>query len=541
MAANAIASGSAILTANADGLKSGLDKAANDVKGWGAKVQGSAGGAGGKSGGKAGGGGMLGSLLGGAGGLGKAVPVIAGVTAVVAGLGFAADKVVGTLDDMAKQGAMANALGMTSEQFTGIAGVAKSVGNDTKEFVESLVTMGNLGRDAAAGTETASKAFADMGLNAEAFNKLRADEQLFEVFDALNKMTDGGKRTNAMMKAFGEDGGKIMLPLLGKSGAELKKMADGFAISTAEMKKASAASESVKKLEGSLGKLWRGIAVGAAPLAEGFADFAGKAIAFLQPVADWFGRLWSTELQLATLAFDEIGKFVTEVWGEIKGAAADAFGWVGEMPTVQEVVIALFRATGTGAALAWDTVKSGAGAIAFVAGAILEQGGTILSMLRSITDLAKSLPDNLRPAWVDDMIGGVARADDAVKAFGGKMKNWGSNAVTGWGDSAVQFNSWLDKALAPKAAGKEVGKEVGAAVNDEMKRTLEPLKLSAAVMKGSKEAYSMVVKNQLRGMSGINDPQKKQLDELKKGNKLQGDGNKKLGKIDDMLAGLGAI
>src|SRR5258708_6668914 len=40
MSSNAIASGSAILTANADGLASGLDKAAKDVKGWGTKVGG---------------------------------------------------------------------------------------------------------------------------------------------------------------------------------------------------------------------------------------------------------------------------------------------------------------------------------------------------------------------------------------------------------------------------------------------------------------------------------------------------------------------
>lgn len=537
MAYNAIASGSAILTANADGLKTGLDRAASDVKAWGGKVQGSMGGGGG--GGKAGGGGMLGSLLGGVSGMGKALPMLAGVTAGVAAFGFAADKVVGTLDDLAKQGAMAQALGMTSEQFTGIAGVAKSVGNDTREFVESLVTMGNLGRDAAAGAATASTAFQDMGINAEEFNKLGADEQFFAVFDALNKMADGGKRTNAMMKAFGEDGGKIMLPLLGKSGAELKKVADGFAVTGEEMKKAQAASGAMKSLEGSLGKLWRGIAVAAAPLVEGFANFATRALGFIKPLFDWFTRYWEAVFDTAGPILDMIGTAIGDTFRDLKAWATDAFDWVGELPTIREVVVALFRAMGIGAALAWDTVKSGAGAIAFVAGAILEQGGSILSMFRMLTDLALELPEDARPDWVTDMAKGIGEADDKVKAFGTKMKNWGAGAVTGWGNSAIEFDAWLDKALAPKAKGQEAGKALADGMNEELQR--EPIKLSGAISKGSKEAYSMVVKNQLRGLTGINDPVKKQLDELKKANKLADAGNKKLAMIDERLDKLEAV
>lgn len=511
MAYNAIASGSAILTANADGLKSGLDKAANDVKGWGSKVQGSMGGA---AGGK---GGMLGSLLGGGGGgLGKALPVLAGVTAGVAAFGFAADKVVDTLGDMAKQGAMAKALGMTSEQFTGIAGVAKSVGNDTKEFVESLVTMGNLGRDAANGTETASAAFKDMGLNAEEFNKLRADEQFLQVFDALGKMTDGGKRTNAMMKAFGEDGGKILLPLLGKSSAELKQMADGFAVTTAEMQKATAASESLKKLEGSLGKLWRSIAVAAAPLVEGFANFATKAIAFVKPFFDWFMRAWAAVEEVAVPFFDMVGAAASELWADIKAGFASAFGWVGELPTIRTTIIELLRGVGVGFALLWDTVKAGAGVVSVALGTIAAGFGVMLAEIPGAEDTAARL-----------------------KRAGEGMFNWGKAAVTGWGNGARDWNAWLDKALAPKAKGQEIGKALGAGINEGMK--LEPLKLSGAVMAGSKEAYSMIVKNNLRGMTGASDPAKKQLDELKKGNGLQQKNNREVAAMRAKLDQLEAV
>lgn len=176
------------------------------------------------------------------------------------------------LNDIAKQGGIASALGMTADQFTGIAGLAKSVGNDTKEFVESLVTMGNLGRDAAAGTEVASKAFADMGLNANEFIKLRPDEQFWKTVEALKAMTDGGKRTNATMKSFGEDGGKLLLPLLSKSTEELKRMAAGFTISAADMKAATASAAAYSEATTSISKAWTAVSVGVAPVIKQVAD-----------------------------------------------------------------------------------------------------------------------------------------------------------------------------------------------------------------------------------------------------------------------------
>jgi phage-related minor tail protein len=184
-----------------------------------------------------------------------------------------------TLNDIAKQGKIADAIGLTSEQFTGIAGVAKSVGNDTKEFIESLVTLGKLGTDAAAGTEQASQAFAAMGLNAQEFIKLKADEQFYAIFDALGKMKDPLQRTRALMLAFGEDGGKILLPLLGKSGDELRKMAAGFAISSDDMASATKASTAYATATQTLSKAWQAVSIAAAPIVKILADGLSAAVA----------------------------------------------------------------------------------------------------------------------------------------------------------------------------------------------------------------------------------------------------------------------
>src|SRR5689334_11486025 len=64
----------------------------------------------------------------------------AGAVAAVAGVREA----VQTLDEVARGGAAAKAFGLTAEQFTGMAAVARSTGELQREFIESLVTLGKV-------------------------------------------------------------------------------------------------------------------------------------------------------------------------------------------------------------------------------------------------------------------------------------------------------------------------------------------------------------------------------------------------------------
>lgn len=248
-----------------------------------------------------------------------------------------------TLSDLAKQGSIANALGLTSEQFTGIAAVAKSVGNDTKEFIESLVTLGKLGTDAAAGTEQASQAFADLGLNANEFIKLRADEQFFQVFESLNKIQDPLKRTRALMLAFGEDGGKILLPLLGKSGDELRKMAAGFAISGEDMAKATAASKSYTDATTALSRAWQSVSVSAAP----FVKMLGEGIAQgVNVFREWINANREvvvgvglavggvTALGLGMMALGPVIKGLALSWAAFTGIVSGGLAVIGAIKTI---------------------------------------------------------------------------------------------------------------------------------------------------------------------------------------------------------------
>lgn len=531
---NAIASGSVVLTANADGLKTGLQKASGDIDSWGKSVSAKAGGGGGAGGA---GGGLLGNLMGGAGAVGKLGPAGLAIGAVGAAAGVAAiglKAASDTLGDISKQGAMAAALGMTAEQFTGIAGVANAAGEDTKEFVESLVTLGKLGANAAAGTEEASKAFSSLGLNAQEFIKLRPDEQFHKVFEALNKVTDGGERTRLMMAAFGEDGGKLLLPLLQKTPEQLRKMSEGFAITGEEMKKATAASEAVKSMEGNISKLWRGLAVSAAPFIEGLANAAGKVMDFFQPAFDWLGRAFSTYGELASRNLGAVLDALGSAAEWVSATVQDLFGSLGELPTVQQAITTAFKYVGLAGAYAWDIIKVGVGAVAEAMGFLLEKAlAPVITGFKGVVGLSASLPDAIRPDWLDKFNASLANVDASVAGIGVKMQNWGAGTRANFGKSAAEFEKWFANGAAK--AGEKVADEIKRNVDEGLKNS-GPVKLAGALAQGSKEAYSMVLKNQLRSLSGGGeDPAKAAVKEAKKGNELRKKGNDALDKIKDHL------
>jgi hypothetical protein len=194
--------------------------------------------------------------------------------------------ILGSLEGTAKQGQIAKALGLTSEQFTGIAGVARSVGEDTREFLESLVTMGKLGTDAAAGIGVAAQAFTALGLDAEAFVKLRADEQFFLIFEALSKVQDPLQKTRLLMNAFGEDGGKYLLPLLGKTPAELRNMARGFEVSGDAVEAATKANLAWQATQQQLTKVIGEMATEAAPTVERVANAVSQGFKDAKPAIE---------------------------------------------------------------------------------------------------------------------------------------------------------------------------------------------------------------------------------------------------------------
>jgi hypothetical protein len=208
---------------------------------------------------------------------------------------------------------------------------------------------------------------------------------------------------------------------------------------------------------------------------------------------------------------------------------------VGEgIPSVGDVIVEVFCAVGIAVSYAWDTIKAGHGVIALVAGVIVEGFGLVVKAFKEVVSLAKELPESLRPAGLDNFIAGD-KVDASISAAVGKMKDWGKNAVVGFGNSAKKFSAWLDNALKKKNKLAEA-----VPLNDTMSSlTASTPKFAAALAPATKEAYSLILKNQF-GMNGGKDVAKEQLKEVKKANKLNEKKLQEQKKLNDLMGKIGA-
>ncbi len=404
----------------------------------------------------------------------------------------------------------------------------------TREFTESLVTMGKLGSDAAAGIgEVAGPAFKKLGLDANEFIKLRPDEQFFKMFEALNTLGPGLDRTRMIMAAFGEDGGKWLLPLLGKAPDELRKMAKGFEISTAEMEKAQRATGAWKSMENSLTKIWRKVSTMMAPFIEWLASAFESVVNFVTPAFNWASRAIDKFTEMAAIFRRAIVGALTEAWDWIKNTLSGLFDWVGELPTIEKVITEVFRFIGIAAATCWDIIKLGAGAIAYAAGAIVKGFALAVGGFKEFIDLSKHLPESARPTWLKEMSEGVAKLRNGTNAVGEDMMNWGKGAMTNWGNSVKQFDEWFKKATTktPVAAAQAGGPRL-----DSQFMVADPYKLGGAFLKGSTEAYSAVVKNAY-GIEGdkVANKQLKEQEKIRKNTEGSDKTLKKIGNAVDKI------
>jgi hypothetical protein len=120
-------------------------------------------------------------------------------------------------------------------------------------------------------------------------------------------------------------------------------------------------------------------------------------------------------------------------------------------------VVGAFRVIGTAGAGAWDTIKIGAGAPALSCVARRREGDR--GPDRGFEELvASSRPKPQAPDWVKKLAKRRHRGPGRLDAAAQGMAEWGVKAITGWGSSAVQFNTWLDGWLQPHQGEAEGGR-----------------------------------------------------------------------------------
>ncbi|MES2208581.1 MAG: hypothetical protein V4515_00095 [Chloroflexota bacterium] len=430
MSSTAIGSASVVLSANADGLVSGLDKAERKTQGFGARI---------------------------------------GAKLANSGIGRA---ILGTPEYDAASGKFLGKVG-------GLAGKLKGL-------LRGVGILPKLDTGALDKAEGKAKGFAgrlksSIGGAGSVFGKLLGGAALGGVAGAAAGAVAGG-----IMKGFEVLGG---IPDLIRGLAEKAQGPEA-----GPLKGIVKALDKVQAIAARVGgKLFAAIGpafVAAGDVAESLADRFGPLV---EKIGTGLGAAFSFGVEvggeLLTLVgglIEDFGAWITEFMG--LEDTAEGFG---------KVAMTVFRSVAVFAAYAWDTVKAGAGAIAWVAGKIATGLGHCIEAFRSVVDLAKSLPDALRPAWVDSFSDAVGNAGARVREVGDGISGWGANAVAGFGDSAAKVDQWMNGVEERFARRRD---QLAAVVG------MDKAKLGGAFTASSKEAYSIVTKFNTDAMVSAADP-----------------------------------
>lgn len=450
MSQTAIGKAALILTTDATQAKAGLTDFGGQAKKLAADAAA-------KVGEGAGSGGLLGKLVGAAG------PVGAALGAGISMVGGFVEQQTQRIKDLAKVGRQADAVGVASDQYMGLSAALKRVGVEGDQVNTVFARLGHFTQGAAEGNTASAAALERLGLSAGDLAKVPLDQQLLQISTAIAKLPPGAAQASAAMEIFGR-GGHQLLPILQQGGDKLQAFVDkqkalGAAVDPAGMKAVQAAAAALPKMQAAWDGLANRVTVAVAPAFQVVFELLSEGFELAMPIFRAVGEYWETWGTIATAV-------AKEVVGQVRWIVSSVQEWLAslsdvkvEFPTVREIVVAVFRAIGTTAALAWDVIKLGAGAVAVVFGKLVEQGVSVISLFRAVVDLGRDLPDYLKPDGFDGFADSVARVDERVRGLGRDAAAWGAGAVGSFGRSAVEFNAWLDRVM---EAGREKVEEAKA-------------------------------------------------------------------------------
>jgi hypothetical protein len=344
----------------------------------------------------------------GLGAIGAASPILGGLF-----------KAADTLGDLTKVKNVADAFGMGAEAATGFFGVMKAAGSDVRDATEGLVTFGQRVDDALAGKgEEAAELFKQLGVGAQEFAGLSADEKIYKFHAALLALQDPAKRVQLLLKGVGEDTGKNMINILAMSTDQLREQARGFAMSGAELRSAKEATLAYNRATAALSRVWQQVSVSVAPvitkLADAITPLIRDAAEFVRENRAIFAGLAAAGLAVGALgaAFVGVGTALSVAgmafsgFAAAAGTALSAIGAVGSvLATIAPYVIPVVA---VGAALV---------AVGYALSELTETGGAARD---AITGFFGGLFNTLKTwavstwRWISDTFveawGGIANA-----------------------------------------------------------------------------------------------------------------------------------
>jgi hypothetical protein len=283
----------------------------------------------------------------------------------------------------------------------------------------------------------------------------------------------------------------------------------GLAVNDRDLGRLDAASNAVDRLFDTVAAVAVKFGANMGPGIEAVSDAISRGLELLWPVFDRVSRAIGAILfvvgEVATVFAETVAGIIEHI-----GAWITAQTGIGENArSVEQIVLLTARRIGVGFAYVWDGMKVGVRVVSVAAGLIVESLGKILGALADVAkasaDVAKdTIGDNeltRRFASGADRIGGWA---DSLKELGQGMRAQGSNALRDFGNSVNDVNAWFDKAEAKFNAPRP------------RMQPAQKMELAGAFERGSKEAYSAIVKNEFGAGGAGRDPveiAKKQLAE----------------------------
>jgi len=243
--------------------------------------------------------------------------------ALIAGVKNAASRI----DDLAKA---ADRLGVSTQSLTQLRYAAESSGASAELLTTSMEKLTNTVQEAAAGSITAQKALASIGMSARELVALAPDQQFAAAAEAIKNLGTQGQRTAATMDLFGKSGGQLLNTLtLGKDGlAEMAAEADklGISITRVDAAKVEAANDAMTRIGLVFQGIFNRIVVQVAPAIEALANgFVGVAVE-----ADGLGSAVDRSAQGAIRAVGQIGdavQFLATLWHASQAGVAKLAEW----------------------------------------------------------------------------------------------------------------------------------------------------------------------------------------------------------------------
>ncbi len=512
---NSIGNAALVLSTSGGKLTQGLESAGSEIKGWAQKASASTGGA------LAGIGGRLAGFL-------KGGPHIAAIAAIGTTIYEAISQPFDKLKELGGIQKQADTLGISASQLQGLTKQLERVGIEGEGVSQTFAQMGKNVADAAGGHGRAAPALKQLGIDAKALLHLPVDEQFKAIADAIAKLPPGAEQASAALHIFGGQGAAL-LPILQKGGSGIQQFIEqqkkvGAVLSDSQIKAAADAQKAWKESKAQISAVWDGLVnratLIAAPVIKFIGGVVSKAFQLLTPVFEWLGRAIGRAAEILTAVFEVFSGWVSEAIDWLKELVGSVFSFGDTWVSVEDVVFAVLKAMGQAFGYLWDTIKAGAGAIAWVVSWIVTGFGKLVdafkNTLKELLELAGELPDDLGGAYFKRQAKEVDKWGGGIKRAGEDMRKWGENAMNSFGQSAEKIGSWFDriknKRKEDKAEAKKDAAEIAAA--------LPEYKAVAAMTKGSKEAYSVEARFSWEGKMAAEKKkiEEKNNDELKKVN-----------------------